>query len=258
MSQITTEITSSQIKSDAPLHYRLLYAYHSAKQFVNGNLLEIGCGEGRGIEELKPLITHYTAIDKNVYLLNKLKEKYPNYSFVEGNIPPLSQFQDNSFDTVVTFQVIEHIGNDHLFVKEIYRVLKPNGKLLLSTPNIEMTLTRNPWHEREYTPTQLTELLKQYFDSVQPMGITGDQEVFDYYQKNKKSVQKITRFDIFNLQYKLPASWLRLPYDILNRLNRNKLMKQNLHLINNIGLHNYSLTENTTQSFDLFYIATKK
>ena len=59
------------------------------------------------------------------------------------NVPPL-KFDDNSIDFVVTFQVIEHIKDDEKFVQEIHRVLKPGGKLILTTPNILMSLSRNP------------------------------------------------------------------------------------------------------------------
>ncbi|GIS31642.1 MAG: hypothetical protein Ct9H90mP3_4380 [Flammeovirgaceae bacterium] len=41
-----------------------------------------------------------------------------------------------------SFQVIEHIKNDKLFIKEIHRILKPGGKALISNPNISMTLTK--------------------------------------------------------------------------------------------------------------------
>ena len=46
----TTEITSDSIPSDNPIHQRLLKAYVVAQDFVQGNVLEVGCGEGRGID----------------------------------------------------------------------------------------------------------------------------------------------------------------------------------------------------------------
>ena len=63
----------------------------------------------------------------------------------------------------MTFQVIEHIKDDEKFVQEIHRVLKPGGKLILTTPNILMSLSRNPWHIREYNPTEMNEILKHHF-----------------------------------------------------------------------------------------------
>ena len=85
-----------------------------------------------------------------------------------------------SFDFVISFQVIEHIKNDKLFVKEIFRVLKDGGKFIVTTPNIEMTLTRNPWHIREYTITELENLLLQDFQSVKKSGVFGNDKIKKY------------------------------------------------------------------------------
>lgn len=257
MSQITTEITSSKILSDNPIHQRLLFAYEVAKNYVSGNILEVGCGEGRGLETLSPYCTGYTALDKNKFLLDKLSAQYPSYTFIETNVPPFAGIADNSFDTVVAFQVIEHIKNDDFFVKEIHRVLKPGGKAIISTPNIVLTLTRNPWHEREYTAQQLRSLLSKYFSSVDAQGITGNEKVMGYYELNKKSVQKITRWDVLNLQHRLPASWLRFPYDILNRMNRNKMMEKDNSLVADITTADYFTSSSPENCFDLFYVAHK-
>src|ERR1041384_5570387 len=48
----TTEITSEQITSDNPIHQRLYKAYVVAKDYVKGDVLEVGCGEGRGVDIL--------------------------------------------------------------------------------------------------------------------------------------------------------------------------------------------------------------
>ena len=112
---------------------------------------------------------------------------------------------------------------DEDFIKEIYRVLRKGGKALITTPNIKMTLSRNPWHEREYTASELENLCAKYFSNVEMKGIAGNEKVMDYYEQNKASVNKIMRFDVFNLQHRLPVSLLRIPYDFMNRLNRNKL-----------------------------------
>lgn len=98
----------------------------------NFNILEIGCGEG--------------------ILLNKLKEKNPNCNLVGIDINPnvnfLSipntiikiedatnmSFKDNSFDLVYAVDVLEHIKDVDLAIKEIKRVLKEKGKLIISGP----------------------------------------------------------------------------------------------------------------------------
>lgn len=253
----TTEITSESIPSDNPIHQRLLKAYVLAPQFVSGKLLEVGCGEGRGIDWLLPVVEHYTAIDKIAPVIEGLKVKYPQGVFYSGNIPPLSVFADNSFDSIVSFQVIEHIENDKLFLKEIHRVLKPGGIALITTPNRPLSLSRNPWHVREYTVAELTQRAQHFFSHVTMKGIGGNNKVMEYYERNKKSVAKLMRWDVFNLQYKLPASWLRVPYEFMNRLNRNKLKDASDELVASIRHEDYLLVDDAAQALDLFLIVRK-
>ncbi len=253
----TTEITSDSIPSDNPIHQRLLKAYVLAPDYIHGQLLEVGCGEGRGIDLLLTKADHYTAIDKIAEAVGKLQFKYPQGKFLSGNIPPLSDFKDNSFDCVVSFQVIEHIEDDHLFLKEISRVLKPGGVALVSTPNRLLSLSRNPWHVREYTAEELTSIAAKYFSNVVMKGITGNKKVMDYHEQNRKSVDRIMRWDILDLQHKLPASLLRIPYEFLNRRNRNKLKHTADELVMSITHQDYLLTDDAVNALDLFLIATK-
>jgi 2-polyprenyl-3-methyl-5-hydroxy-6-metoxy-1,4-benzoquinol methylase len=93
------------------------------------------------------------------------------------------QFEDRSFDVVVASQIIEHIQNTDLFVKEVYRVLKPLGYAIFATPNLAAwynilylllgiqpetaTVSEEmyPWkekpgHLRIFTSTELIKMLK--------------------------------------------------------------------------------------------------
>lgn len=254
----TTEITSESIASDNPIHQRLLKAYVLAQDFVRGDVLEVGCGEGRGIDLIIDKSQSYTAIDKIEPVIDQLRKKYPSGKFISGNIPPLAQFADNSFDRIFSFQVIEHIEDDHLFLKEINRILKPGGTALITTPNRPRSLSRNPWHIREYTADELTDLAKKYFSKVEIKGITGNEKVQQYYDRNKKSVDRIMRFDVLDLQHKLPASILRVPYELLNRFNRNKLKDTADELVSSIRHEDYLLTDDAQTALDLFLIALKQ
>ena len=166
MSIYTTEITSDKILSDNPLHHRLLSAYVFAKKYISGDVLELGCGEGRGIDIILKRSKSFTAIDKISEVTERLSRKYPNEKFISSSFPPLKNIENESFDTLISFQVIEQIKNDKLYIKEIHRILKPGGKALISTPNISMTLTRNPWHVREYTSQQLFDLASRNFKKI--------------------------------------------------------------------------------------------
>lgn len=253
----TTEITSGNIASDNPIHQRLLFAYVKAADYVHGDVLDIGCGEGRGMDMLVEKSGTFTAIDKIREVLDANKAKHPEIEIIQANIPPFPGIEDNSKDVAVSFQVIEHIEDDEFFVSEIQRVLKPGGRAVISTPNLLMSLTRNPWHVREYTPKQYKELMERYFSKVEVFGVYGNQRVTDYYELNKASVQKYKRLDIFNLEQLLPRSVLAIPYDILNRMNRDKMKSNNDSLVMDINVDDYHLAPADDHCYDLFCVCEK-
>jgi ubiquinone/menaquinone biosynthesis C-methylase UbiE len=253
----TAERSSHLDPSENVIYQRHLIAYKEAAKLVSGTVLEVGSGEGYGIIELAPKADHYIAVDKyNTEISDELK-KENNITFIQAEVPPLKGIKDNSVDFVVTFQVIEHINDDEMFLQEIHRVLKPGGKLILTTPNSMMSLTRNPWHTREYTPEQMGEVLKISFDNYELKGVFGNDKVMDYYNKNKESVRKITRFDILNFQYWLPRWLLQIPYDILNRFNRHSLQDNNEGIVNSLVYTDYLISASNSECLDHFCIATK-
>lgn len=256
MAVYTTEIASDKISSDNPIHQRLLKAYYIAKDYVKGDLLEIGCGEGRGVGLLQDLVSSYSGIDKINEVVASLAVQYPKASFVQSVIPPLN-FPKQKFDSVISFQVIEHIKDDKGYLEEISRVLKPGGIALLTTPNITKSLSRNPWHIREYTSQELKDLCQPYFSNVEILGITGNDKVLQYYNQNKVAVKRMTRFDVLDLQHKLPAFMLKIPYEIMNRLNRNKLQSTDNELVASINYDDYVISEDAGESLDLLAILTR-
>jgi 2-polyprenyl-3-methyl-5-hydroxy-6-metoxy-1,4-benzoquinol methylase len=253
----TTEITSEQITSDNPIHQRLYKAYIAAQEYIKGDVLEVGCGEGRGVEVLISLAKSFTAVDKIQSAIDTLQKKFPNGHFMQMNIPPFGGLKDNTYDVIVSFQVIEHIEDDALYLKEIHRVLKPGGVVLITTPNRKLSLTRNPWHIREYLAGELKALAARFFSNVEMKGITGNAKVMEYYEQNKKSVERFTRWDFLKLQYRLPASVLRVPYEILNRWNRNKLQTTDNTLVKSIHHQDYLVVNDADNALDLFLIARK-
>jgi hypothetical protein len=122
-----------------------------------------------------------------------------------------------------------------------------------------MSLTRNPWHVREYNADELRNLLECHFSSVEAYGVVGNEKVMDYFDKNRQSVRKITRYDFLDLQHRLPRKLLQIPYDILNRLNRRSLHKKNTSLTESILMEDYSIVpyNEGLECFDLFFVATK-
>ena len=251
----TAERVSHKDISDNYVFQRSLLAYVEASKLVSGKVLEIGTGSGYGIDIISPFTDKFITIDKhdaNFSTHNKV-----NVEFIKMNVPPMNNFERKTFDVVISFQVIEHIKYDAMFLSEVSRVLKNGGKFIISTPNIKKTLTRNPWHVREYTISELEKKMLIHFKTVQKLGVFGNEKIAKYYQKNKQAVEKITKYDFLNLQYHLPRQLLQIPYDILNRRNRKKLLKNNTFLVEEIAMTDYYIDEATDDCFDLFFIAQK-
>ncbi len=249
---ITAERVSRDV-SDNYVFQRSLLAYYEAAQRVEGKVLEIGTGSGYGVEVIAPHTTQFITLDKHRTQGLHLP---PHAEFREAKVPPLP-FADGEFDTVISFQVIEHIKQDQEFVREVARVLKPGGRFIVSTPNRPMSLTRNPWHIREYNGEEFHALLAQAFFAVEKMGVEGNERIMAYYEKNREGVERITRFDPLRLQWRLPRWMLKLPYDLLNRLNRRRLLSENDTLTRSIRMEDYRLVPLHAGCFDLFFIAHK-
>jgi len=253
----TAERSTDLDGSENVVFQRHLVAYKEAVKIVHGTVLEIGSGEGYGIMELAPLADKYIAIDKYAPNTSKVLNGKNNINFIQTEVPPLKEIDSESVDFVVTFQVIEHIQNDKFFLSEIRRVLKPAGKLIMTTPNILMSLTKSPWHIREYTPLQMNDIVTSFFSNVELKGVFGNEKVMDYYQRNKEAVERITKWDILNMQHWLPRWMLQIPYDILNRFNRHNLQDNNETLVKSIEYTDYTIKKSNDFYLDHFVIATK-
>lgn len=253
MAKVATAERVSREASDNFVFQRSVLAYHYAAEIISGDVLEIGTGTGYGVEILAPKCKRFITVDK---FLDPSVPQVENVEQHQMVVPPIG-FESGSFDFVVSFQVIEHIKDDTQFVREVARVLRPGGKFIVSTPNAPMSLTRNPWHIREYTVEELQNLLSVSFSTITPAGVVGNQKIMEYYEKNRQGVERITRFDILDLQHRLPRQLLQIPYDILNRINRRRLLKKNTELTTSIEMTDYSVSSATDQSFDLLFVAEK-
>ena len=115
----------------------------------------------------------------NANIIRDLENNRSNIcNFVLGDMTG-SDFHSDSFDLVVSVEVLEHVEEDARFVSEVARVLRPGGAFFMTTPNGDYLENRNPDHKRHYRREQLTSLLTRYFDDVRvEYGIAGG-----YYRK---------------------------------------------------------------------------
>ena len=120
------------ISSDMKKNYLLEQIVNIFRSLEKGKVLDLGCGDGDYAKRLKDLGYEVTAgdIDENRF-------KYGNeISFKHCDITKEMPFPDNTFDYVLLLEVIEHLRNPYAVIPEIRRIIKKNGFLLMSTPNI--------------------------------------------------------------------------------------------------------------------------
>jgi len=138
-------------------------AYAALLPYCTGTVLEAGCGEGYGAALIATKAQRVLALDYDVLTTEHVARRYPDVAVARANLVQLP-LHDAAIDVIAHFQVIEHLWDQAAFLAECRRVLKPGGRLLVTTPN-RLTFTPdsdtplNPFHTRELAPSELAELL---------------------------------------------------------------------------------------------------
>lgn len=97
--------------------------------------LDVGCGPGRIVGTVAPLVKEYYGVDICEDMISKAKLHYKDYNNVQffvNNGCNLNLFDDHMFDFVLEFLVFIHLQKDLIvdYINGIYRVLKPGGTFL--------------------------------------------------------------------------------------------------------------------------------
>jgi len=102
-------------------------------------ILDLGCGNGRYFEYLKEKKVNYFGIDNSTGLIEIAKSRYPGVNFQTADALNLP-FSENFFDKVISIATFHHIPSKEFrikFLKEVKRVLKPGGILILTVWNFK-------------------------------------------------------------------------------------------------------------------------
>lgn len=163
----TGERLEKHITNETMLEH--LHRYAFAREFAKGKtVLDIACGEGYGCRLLAAEALQVTGVDIDEETIRRARQEYPDSSihFLTGSITSIP-CPDNSFDLVTCFETLEHITEQEQALKEISRVLKPEGLLFISTPDKEkysdQNGNKNPFHQKELYQNEFRELLSRYF-----------------------------------------------------------------------------------------------
>lgn len=137
--------------------------YLFAAQFVQNKLIsDIGCGSGYGCQILKK------ATAKSVYGADasskaiKFARNHFNKSadFSVQSITDIKSYPDQAFDVTISSEVLEHIkeyGKEELAIRELRRITKPNGLIIIGTPNSEML------SDHGFSFNEINKLMKKHF-----------------------------------------------------------------------------------------------
>ncbi len=127
-------------------------------------VLEAGCGEGYGADLLAGAARRVVGVDYDALTITHVRRAYPWVAAVRGNLAALP-LGPSTVDVVANLQVIEHLWDQAGFLAECARVLRPGGRLLVTTPNrITFSPGRdtplNPFHTTELSAAELAELVR--------------------------------------------------------------------------------------------------
>nr|WP_253862108.1 class I SAM-dependent methyltransferase [Prauserella halophila] len=141
-------------------------AYHALLPYcADAVVLEAGCGEGYGAGLLTEHAAQVIALDYDGAAIGHVARSYPTAHALHANLAVLPLI-DAGLDVVANLQVLEHLWDQYGFLAECRRVLRPGGRLLVTTPN-RLTFTPgsdtplNPYHTRELSPSELDEMLRE-------------------------------------------------------------------------------------------------
>ena len=165
------QISQSIFNYNAFVHLRYQQVLKAVPQNKSLKILDIGCGEGVLVWLIyqKTNSPFIVGIDSDASAIKfahqQLLKRQAKAKFLKASAYKLP-FKDNSFDLIVSTEVIEHLSQANKHLAEINRLLKPKGKLIITTPVKLSPVPQDKMHIKEYTPLELKSLLNQYFDKV--------------------------------------------------------------------------------------------
>jgi SAM-dependent methyltransferase len=156
--------------------YEHWHRYAFASRLVEGKIvLDAACGEGYGAQLLSQTASRVTGVDISAEAVEHAEARYGSdrLSFACASCLDLPM-EDKAVDVVVSFETLEHLAEHDELLIEFRRVLKPEGFLLMSSPDrktySDETGYSNPFHVRELYQHEFSDLLSRHFPAFRMMG----------------------------------------------------------------------------------------
>jgi 2-polyprenyl-3-methyl-5-hydroxy-6-metoxy-1,4-benzoquinol methylase len=145
--------------------------YYFSTPYANGRVLDIACGTGYGAQmvakDRKHVIEEIIGVDLDEATLKYAKQHYyhPLVTFLKGDVLDRKLPEKlGTFDTILSFETIEHVIDDELFVQNMFNLLNPGGKLIISTPfgDGRGISCGQPFHVHQLTKEEFANLFKGF------------------------------------------------------------------------------------------------
>ncbi len=144
--------------------------YQLARKYAEGKrVLDFGCGSGYGAKVLAQVANHVLAVDIDDGALDFASAEHRHINLEFAKVADLcDSFGEAEFDLVTCFEVIEHLTerDQKILINNFRRILRPDGLLIISTPNPEITKLygENPFHLKEMSLDEFKGALGEKFD----------------------------------------------------------------------------------------------
>lgn len=155
-----------------PTQHAHHHRYLIARQHCQGkDVLDLASGEGYGSDLLAQVANTVIGVDIDKAAVEFANRQYvrPGLRYINAPATALP-LKNDSIDVVVSFETIEHLVDHATFMNEIQRVLRPDGLLIISSPNRPIYSDKpdyhNPFHFKELDLPEFRSLLEGSFENV--------------------------------------------------------------------------------------------
>ena len=166
MKRITYEIESDIERSHwwfigrrALLHMLLSFPDGSSPS----SLVDVGCGVGSNLMLFDSMGYHVIGLDSEIYSLSYAKKRHVAISLINGDLLTLP-FKTDSIDLIIATDILEHLPEDTLGIREIHRTLKRDGRVLFTVPAFQFlwgTQEVAGMHQRRYSKEELLKKIEE-------------------------------------------------------------------------------------------------
>jgi 2-polyprenyl-3-methyl-5-hydroxy-6-metoxy-1,4-benzoquinol methylase len=125
-----------------------------------GRVIDVGCGDGRTVLFLKEHGNPVVGMDISYIRLSRAKQKLKKYHYNTLLVQSYAEFipiKRGVFDGAICTEVLEHVLDDKVLLKELYDTLRPNGWVLISIPTVSLRRYFEMWYAKKpiyFDPTQ--------------------------------------------------------------------------------------------------------